>query len=202
LRRRRAARARRAAQGIAWRRPIRTPLKREGTKIRRALPSVFVATRPLRETIATALLAFGLCSCMTLAPNSDPLNVSVAGVEPLDGEGFELRLAVKVRVQNPNDAPVDYNGVALTLELNGKKFGTGVSDETGTVPRYGETVVTIPISIGPFNMARQVLGFLNSGDIKAVNYAVHGKLEGGLFGTKRFSDKGTFEMPTAAAGPN
>jgi LEA14-like dessication related protein len=149
---------------------------------------------------ATALLASGLCSCTTLSPNSDPLNVSVAGVEPLDGEGFELRLAVKIRIQNPNDAPVEYNGVALTLELNGKKFGSGVSDETGTVPRYGETVVTLPVAIGPFNMARQALGFLNGGDIKAVSYAVHGKLEGGLFGTKRFSDKGTFEMPTA--GPH
>lgn len=157
---------------------------------------------PLRSTFTMALVASLLCSCTTLGSNSDPLNVSVAGVEPLDGEGFELRLAVKVRIQNPNDAPVDYNGVALTLELNGKKFGTGVSDETGTVPRYGETVVTLPVTVGPFNMARQVLGFLNSGDIKAVDYAVHGKLEGGLFGTKRFSDKGRFEMPTSAAGPN
>jgi len=157
---------------------------------------------PLRLTFTAALAASGLCSCMTLSPNSDPLNVSVAGVEPLDGEGFELRLAVKVRIQNPNDAPVEYNGVALTLELNGKKFGTGVSDETGTVPRYGETVVTLPVTVGPFNMARQVLGFLNSGDIKSVSYAVHGKLEGGPFGTRRFSDMGTFEMPTSAAGPN
>jgi len=159
-------------------------------------------TAPLHLTLGTALLACGVCSCTTLAPNSDPLNVSVAGVEPLDGEGFELRLAVKVRIQNPNDAPVEYSGVALTLELNGKKFGSGVSDETGTVPRYGETVVTLPVTVGPFNMARQVLGFLNSGDIKAVDYAVHGKLEGGLFGTKRFSDKGTFSMPTSSAGPN
>jgi hypothetical protein len=51
-------------------------------------------------------------------------------------------------------------------------------------------------------MARQVLGLLNSDGIKAVDYAVHGKLEGGLFGTKRFSDKGTFAMPSSAAGPN
>jgi LEA14-like dessication related protein len=172
----------------------------------RGLAGVALRAAPwlsLRFPFVTALLACGLCSCMTLSPNSDPLNVSIAGVEPLDGEGFELRLAVKVRIQNPNDAPVEYNGVALTLELNGKKFGTGVSDETGTVPRYGETVVTIPITVGPFTMARQALGFLNSGDIKAVDYAVHGKLEGGLFGTTRFSDKGTFEMPTSsAAGPN
>lgn len=144
------------------------------------------------------MLALGLYSCATL-PNSDPLQVSVAGVEPLPGEGLELRLAVKVRVQNPNDAPVDYDGVALSLDLNGHKLGTGVSSEVGTVPRYGETVVTIPITIGMFNMARQILGLVNGGDTKAVAYKVRGKLEGGVFGTRRFEDQGTFELPSAPA---
>ena len=168
----------------------------EATRI--ALAAARTRLGPGSSTLVAVLLAAGLGSCMTLSPNSDPLNVSVAGVEPLEGEGLELRLAVKVRIQNPNDSPVEYNGVALTLDLNGKKFGSGVSAETGTVPRYGDTVVTIPITVGAFNIARQVLGFATGGDARSVSYAVHGKLEGGLFGTKRFEDKGTFEMPTAA----
>ena len=155
----------------------------------------------IRLALVAALLVTGLCSCMTLSPNADPLQVSVAGVEPLEGEGLELRLAVKLRIQNPNNAPVEYNGVALTLDVNGKKFGRGVSGDTGTVPRYGDTVVTIPIAVGAFNIARQVLSLVNGGDTKSVSYKVHGKLEGGLFGTKRFEDKGTFEMPTAGVEP-
>ena len=65
--------------------------------MRGSLRGAFAAVRkvPLRLTFAVALLASGLCSCTTLGSGSDPLNVSVAGVEPLDGEGFELRLAVK-----------------------------------------------------------------------------------------------------------
>ena len=43
----------------------------------------------------------------------DPLQVTVAGVESIPGEGMELRLLVKLRVQNPNDLPVEYNGVAV-----------------------------------------------------------------------------------------
>lgn len=146
---------------------------------------------------AVAILAAALCSCATLS-GGDPLQVNVAGVEPLEGEGLELRFNVQVRVQNPNDAPVEYNGVALQLDLNGHKFGTGVSSEAGTVPRYGETVLTIPIAVGAFSMARQVLGFVNGGDTKAVTYKVSGKLEGGLFGTKRFESKGTVELPNVA----
>ena len=70
-----------------------------------------------------------------------------------------------------------------------------------TVPRCGESVVTIPITIGVFNMARQVLGLVNGGDAKAVAYKVRGKLEGGVFGTRRFEDQGTIRLLDAAA-PN
>ena len=63
--------------------------------------------------------------CATL--QSDPLQVTVAGIEPLQGEGMELRLMVKLRVQNPNDAPIDYRGVALTMDVQGKTLASGVS---------------------------------------------------------------------------
>ena len=173
--------------------------------MRTSATAFLAATRRLgyrtrRRGLLASLCAVCLCSCATLQ-GGDPLQVNVAGVEPLEGEGLELRFAVKVRVQNPNDEPIEYNGVALQLDLNGHKFGTGVSDETGTVPRYGETVVTIPITVGAFNIARQVLGVVNGGDTTAVAYKVHGKLEGGLFGTKRFEDHGTLSLPDASAGP-
>jgi len=45
-----------------------------------------------------SLLALTLASCATL-PQRDPPQVTVAGVEPLQGQGLELRLLVKMRVQ-------------------------------------------------------------------------------------------------------
>ncbi|RPI63395.1 MAG: Water stress and hypersensitive response domain-containing protein, partial [Lysobacterales bacterium] len=70
---------------------------------------------------------FGVGGCATIA-NRDPLNIDVAGIEPLPGEGLELRLAVTIRVQNPNDVAMEYTGAALALDLNGRKLATGVSD--------------------------------------------------------------------------
>jgi LEA14-like dessication related protein len=104
---------------------------------------------------------------------------------------------VRVRIQNPNDAPVEYTGAALSLDLNGRKLATGVSDRIGTVPRYGEAVFTIPMTISAFDMARQVFGFMGAGEVTEVAYRVRGKLEGGMFGTRRFRDEGTFELPPA-----
>ena len=140
-----------------------------------------------------------LCSCVSAGcsalPNRDPLTIDVAGIEPLQGEGLELRLAVRVRIQNPNDTDIEYSGAALKLDLNGHKLASGVSAAMGTVPRYGEAVLEIPVTVSALNMARQVLGFVNAQNQRDVSYTVHGKLEGGVFGTRRFTDEGTFELP-------
>ncbi len=153
----------------------------------------------LRRLLLVAGLAVWLGGCATLA-NRDPLNIDVAGIEPLPGEGLELRLAVTLRVQNPNDLPMQYTGAALALDLNGRKLATGVSDAVGTVPRYGESVFTIPVTISAFNMVRQVLAFVDAAETTQVRYRVRGKLEGGLFGTRRFNDEGSFDLPERIQG--
>lgn len=139
-----------------------------------------------------------LAGCVTL-PNSDPLTIDVAGIEPLPSEGLELRLAVTIRIQNPNDAAVEYTGAALSLDLNGRNLASGVSDTVGTVPRYGETTFTVPVTISALDMVRQVFGFMNADQRGEVQYRVRGKLEGGIFGTRRFSDEGSMQLPDQPA---
>jgi LEA14-like dessication related protein len=143
--------------------------------------------------------ALGATGCASLQ-GRDPLHVTVAGVEPLQGQGMELRLLVKLRVQNPNDAPVDYNGVAVEMAVQGKTFGTGVSDASGSVPRFGEAVVEVPITISAFRMARQALGMMRGGGagLGKINYELKGKLNGSAFKTVRFQNQGEFELPTGA----
>ena len=87
-----------------------------------------------------------LAGCAGLA-GVDPLRVTLAGIEPLPGQGMEMRMAVKLRVQNSNDAAVDFDGAALTLEVRGMDFASGVSDQRGSVPRFGETVITVPVTV-------------------------------------------------------
>src|SRR5690606_3878547 len=77
--------------------------------------------RAFRQYAHIALLllsAILLAGCASLS-RRDPLQVDVAGIEPLPGEGLELRMAVKLRIRNPNDRPLVYDGAALALELNG-----------------------------------------------------------------------------------
>ncbi len=140
----------------------------------------------------TLLLVLAGCETMT---HPDTLRVTVAGVDPLKGEGLELRFMVRLRVQNPNDASVEFDGVAVDLEVNGKNLASGVSDQRGTVPRFGETLINVPVSVSAFAAVRQAMGLSDAAAKGELPYVVSGKLAGGLFGTVRFSQAGTLKMP-------
>jgi LEA14-like dessication related protein len=143
-------------------------------------------------------IALTLGACAGLL-GGDALRVSVAGIEPLPGEGLEMRFNLKLRVQNPNDSAVSFNGVSVDLELNGKPFASGVSDQSGTVPRFGETVVSVPLTVPAFAAVRQALGLAGVAQSGQVPYRLRGKLAGGPTGTTRFTDQGMLTLPGMAS---
>ena len=143
-----------------------------------------------------------LSACAALQ-RTDPLQVTVAGIEPLQGQGMELRMMVKLRVQNPNDVPIDYNGVSLKIDVQGKTFATGVSDESGSVPRFGESVISVPVTTSAIRMVHQALGMMGGGkNIEKISYSLTGKLNGPTFSSVRFESTGDLELPTAPPGVN
>jgi LEA14-like dessication related protein len=131
----------------------------------------------------------------------DPVQVQVVDVEPLEGEGMEVRFLCHLRVQNPNDAPIQYNGISVDLQVQGSSFATGVSDESGTVPRYGEVVVGVPVTVSALRVARQAIGLFMSSDRSRIDYVLKGKIGGPTFSAVRFESKGELTLPTALAGP-
>ena len=159
------------------------------------LPALPASARlRLARPALAALLALALGACASLA-NRDPVRVHLAGIEPLAGQGLELRFAVKLRVQNPNETPLDFDGVALELEVNRKALASGVSDQKGSVPRFGEAVVSVPVSISAFAALRQALGIAEGDSLDDVPYVLRGKLAGGPLGVVRFADEGTMSLP-------
>jgi LEA14-like dessication related protein len=156
-------------------------------------------TQRLIQVVALAFALLASASCATLQ-GRDPLQVTVAGIEPLQGQGLELRMLVKLRVQNPNDAPVDYNGVAVEMDVQGKTFATGVSDTAGSVPRFGDVVISVPVTVSALRMARQAVDLMRGGGGGKLTYEMNGKLNGSTFNSMRFKTKGEFDLPAASAG--
>ena len=149
------------------------------------------------HAVILSLLLLSLNAC-ALFPNRDPVNINVVGLEPLPSQELEVRFAIKLRVQNPNETAIDYNGIALDLEVNGHSLASGVSDQSGSIPRFSEAIVTVPVSVSAFSVLRQTLGLSQTQSLDNLPYVLRGKLAGGLFGTMRFVERGTLDLPNTA----
>ena len=68
------------------------------------------------------------------------------------------------------------------------------------MPRFGERVVSVPLTVSAFSAFRQAWGLSNNAPTRGMPYVVKGKLAGGLFGTVRFSEKGTLDFSGPAVG--
>ncbi|WP_420223390.1 LEA type 2 family protein [Pigmentiphaga litoralis] len=159
----------------------------------------------LRPSLRAALAllvasALALTGCAGLR-SSDPVRLNVVGIEPIEGEGLEMRMAVRLRVQNPNDTSIDYDGISVELDLNNRPFATGVSPARGSIPRFGETVLNVPVSVSAFSVMRQAWGIVGGmsgasagAAMEPIPYVLRGKL-GGSFGSTRFLDRGALSLP-------
>ena len=153
-----------------------------------------IVTRLILVMVAAAALAVQGCA---IFQERDPLQVTVLGIEPQESQGMEVRMLVKLRVQNPNDAPVEYNGVALEMNVQGKTFATGVSDVSGTVPRFGETIITVPVTVSAFRLLGQAFDLMRSGGSGKITYEMKGKLNGSGFNSTHFRTQGEFNLPAS-----
>lgn len=154
----------------------------------------------LRRAAAGAAPWLLLTACAGLT-GRDPVKVDLAGLESLPGEGMEVRFMVKLRVQNPNDSVLEYDGVSIELDLRGQSLGSGVSDARGTVPRFGEAVIAVPMTVSGLAMARQLFTVLRDGEssLQRGDYVLRGKLSGPLLAAARFESRGEVALPAVTA---
>lgn len=130
-----------------------------------------------------------------------PLKVSVVDVTALPGAGIELRFMVTLRVQNASDRDIAYDGVSLELDLRGLSFASGVGANSGSVPRFGEVLLSVPVSVSATALLRQALLLARSSNSPAlrITYAARGRLAGGLLGGQHFESAGEIEWPPGPA---
>lgn len=154
-----------------------------------------------RSILSAAIVALVLSGCATY-PHREPIEAYVADIEPLAGEGLEVRMLVKLRIQNPNDVPLEFNGVSMQMNVQGRPFATGVSEVSGVVPRFGETVVAVPVSLSVFGMARRAVDVIADTYRRGkLTYELTGKLAGVAdAGSVGFESDGEFVLPAEIFG--
>ena len=143
--------------------------------------------------------ALGLAGCASLR-RPDPPQVTLVGVEPSASEGLEVRAQLKLRVQNPNDAPIAYNGVYVELDVQNKSVASGVSNQSGTVPAFGEALVNVPVEVSYMGIAGQAMGLLSGKSLGKVTYEMRGKLNSATSGAVAFKSQGELNLADLMTG--
>jgi len=147
-----------------------------------------------RRRVLIAAVSLSLAGCAAFA-TPEPLRVSVPRVEPLASEGLEWRMLLKLRVQNPNDAPIHYNGVSIKLDALDRTFASGVSDTAGIIPRFGESVMDVPVTISVLDIVSRAMRMAEEPLPGKITYRLEGTLHGPAFGSTRFESHGDLALP-------
>ena len=114
-----------------------------------------------------------LSGCAGLGKPLEPPRINVSNIRPQEMKALEAVFLLELRVFNTNDIPIVIKGVDCELDLNDKKFASGVSNKETEIPSYGSGIVPILVYSSVLDIFRGVMGM--SGQEK-LSYQIKGKV--------------------------
>ena len=151
--------------------------------------------------LGVVLISLLLVACASLEPQRDPIRVSVSGIRVLESTLLEQLYLVTLRIQNHEPESITVSGGSFDLEINGRDFGSGVTDQTVTVPGYADAKIDVRMVSTVFGVLRLIQGMRERTD-ETMQWEISGRLslEGALTGLS-FSESGEISLPDRASAP-
>lgn len=147
-----------------------------------------------RLLLATILL-LSISGCAGFGGHRESVRVTVSAIEVLESTVFEQLYRVTLRVQNRNDHPITIRGGSFDLAVNGRDFGSGVSDTVLTIPAYSDAQLEVRMVSTLFGMVRLFQG-LSSGKNTELTYEISGRFGAdGFLGGIAFREAGEIALP-------
>lgn len=145
--------------------------------------------------LVLAAMCLLLVACAGIEPQRDPVRVSVSGIKVLESTLLEQLYLVTLRIQNHEPQAITINGGSFDLEINDRDFGSGVTDQTVTVPGYSDAKVEVRMVSTVFGVLRLIQGMRERTD-QTLQWEISGRLslEGALTGLS-FSEAGEISLP-------
>jgi LEA14-like dessication related protein len=113
-----------------------------------------------------------MAACTPTAPVDYPLSVQLADLRFAEAGLLEQSIGLDLRFTNPNPEPIQAEGLRFVMAVDGRPFGTGVSDAAFEIPRLGEAVVPVIIRVQTGELINRLLA-LRTGEI---DYRIEGDL--------------------------
>lgn len=139
-------------------------------------------------------LAYLLGGCSTLALSPDALKVTVSNIEVAEATLMEQLYRVTLRIQNRTDQSLTLTGGSFDLEINGREFGSGVTDESVTIPPFSDAQVDVRMVSTVFGIVRLIQG-LQDRDGEPLAYEISGRFSTDALVPLSFNQSGEFALP-------
>lgn len=109
-------------------------------------------------------------------PQPDQFKVNISSMRMLESTLMEQRFQVSLRVMNRGREAVSIDGMSCDIELNGKDFASGVSNEKVSIPAFSEGIVSVNVTSTIFGIIRQLQG-MQQNKPKTFHYQISGSPE-------------------------
>lgn len=129
---------------------------------------------PIRLFFAAAL--FFLSGCATMNLNYEEPSVELISFKVLPANGFEQNFEVGLKLTNPNNFELPFNGISYQLSVAGETLAHGVAANIPTAEAYGESRFVAPVSaslMGGLKVIRALM--YNQG--QDISYQLKAKLD-------------------------
>ncbi|MCJ8170120.1 LEA type 2 family protein [Atopomonas sediminilitoris] len=121
--------------------------------------------------------------------------ISLEQVEVEKASLWEQRLALTIRVDNPNSVSLPINKLIYSVDLDGVLLASGQSNSSFTVPANGHRRVTLPVRTNLWRHIKRIVKMLEKPD-NPVPYRLRGEVKTGmLFGQTLTVDRSGHLLP-------
>ncbi len=116
--------------------------------------------------------------CAGLGVSLKPPHMNISNIQVLKIRPFEAVFRIRLRAFNTNDAVIDIKGIKCELEINGRRFATGVSDTRTKIHPYQTATIPVDVYSSVLDIVRGLPGLT---DKERLRYTLKGhvRVEGG-----------------------
>lgn len=148
-------------------------------------------------TWPTILLLLVLAGCAGFSSLEEP-KVTLADIQIKEVKRLETAFLVQLRIMNPNTTPLEVEGLSCDVELDGRKFASGLQGGQTTIPAYGSVLVPMEVYASVVDMFTSALGVLkNQNEADGAGRPISYRLKGNV----RVSSRGfSHNLPFRSTG--
>lgn len=132
--------------------------------------------RALSISFYFAFTLFFMSGCATMNLDYEEPSVELVSFKALPANGFEQSFEIGLKLTNPNNFELPFNGISYQLNVAGETLAHGVASNIPTAEAYGESRFMVPISTSLLGGIKVIRALMDSKG-KDISYQLKAKLD-------------------------